>query len=180
MSSRTRQRVAINSVIIKWTSRSGKILFPNSDKNGVFELTFTCRSRCSELPLKSPGSLAILALAALLLPVSPHALALFLALSIVGILGDDALRCSFNLTDVLPSFPTEVVGSSSVLPPLQAILPRMLVWGRSPRAPSTGGALHTGAPSQRSRSVPRMVVPHAPALLLALSTGPIISLLSGR
>ena len=50
----------------------------------------------------------------------------------------------------------------------------------SPRAPSTGGTSHIGAPLQRFRPVPRPVVPHVPALFLALLTGPKISLISGR
>ena len=79
-----------------------------------------------------------------------------------------------------PAFLQRSWSPSSVLPPLQARLPRMLLWWYSPSAPSTGGTLHTGAPSQRSRPVSRPVVLHVPALLLVLLIGPVISLLSGR
>ena len=79
-----------------------------------------CGTPWSKLSPQGPGSLALLVLAALLRPVSPHALALFLALSIGGVLGGGALRRSFNPTDVLPSHLAGVVGSLSLLPPLQA------------------------------------------------------------
>ena len=75
---------------------------------------------CSGLPPKRPGSLAILSLAALLRPVSPRTLALYLPLSIGCVMGDGALRRSFNPAGVLPSCPAGVVGSSSVLTPLLA------------------------------------------------------------
>ena len=146
------------------------------------KLSFACTFRCSGLPPECPGSLATSALAALLRPVSVYALAFSSPLSISGVLGDGALRRSFNPADVLPSCPAEL-GSwnpSSVLLPFQTNLPRLFLWLLSPRAPSNGGTLHTGARPQRSRPVPRSVVLHVPALLLALLTGPMISLLSGR
>ena len=164
-----RHRVAANSVIIKRASRSGKVIFPNLDKTECLKLTFTCRPRCSGLSPEIQGSLGILALAALLRLVSPHALALSLALSTDGVLGG-----------VLPSCPAEFVVSSLVLPPLQARPLRLLLWWCFPCAPSTGGTLHTGAPSQGSRPVSRPVVPYVPAFFLALSTGSMISLLPGR
>ena len=37
-------------------------------------------------------------------------------------------------------------------------LPRLMLWWRNRRTPSTGGDYHTGASSQRSRLVPRPVV----------------------
>ena len=76
---------------------------PNSYKNGVFELTLTCRPRCSGLPPKGLESLTTLAPAALLRPVSPHVLALSLAFSIGGVLDDGTLWRPFNPADVLPS-----------------------------------------------------------------------------
>ena len=115
---RTRPKVIAQSTTIKRTSRSGKPFSQTQIKTECLKRTFTCKPRCSKLPLESPESLAILAFATLLRPVSPHALALFLALSIGGVLGDGALRCSFNPANVLPSCPAGFVGSSSVLPPL--------------------------------------------------------------
>ena len=91
------------------------------------KLTFTCRRRRSVLLRKSLSSLAILALAELLRPVSPHVLAFSLALSIGSILSDGGLRRSFNLADVLPSYPAGLVGSSPVLPTLQASLRWLLL-----------------------------------------------------
>ena len=53
------------------------------------------------------------------------------------------------------SFRLESWSPPSVLPPRQASLPRLFLWWRSPRAPSTGDTLHTGAPSRRSPPIPR-------------------------
>ena len=105
MSLRTRAWVAANSDIIKRISCFGKVIFRTQIKTKCLKLTFSCRSRCLGLPPKSPGFLAILALMALLRLLSPHALVLFLALSIGNVLSDGTLRYSFNPADVLPSCP---------------------------------------------------------------------------
>ena len=110
--------------------------------------------------------------------ISPT-LALSLVLSIGGVLGDGALRRSFNPADILPSC-SSGWGREVLLLPLQASLPRLLLWWRSLQVPLAGGTLHTGAPSRRSRPVPRSVVLYVPALLPALLTVPMISLLPGR
>ena len=137
------------------------------------------RVPCSGLPPKLPSSLVILALLALLRQVSPHAL----ALSIGGVLGGGALRRSFNPVDAVPGCPSDwgygiLFGFIST--PGASLGACSGTFWRSPCALSIGGTLLTGAPSQRSRSVPRLVVLHVPALLLALLTGPMIFLLSGK
>ena len=180
MSLRTRPRIIAKYVTIKQTSHSGKLFFRTLNETQYLELMFTCGPPCSKLSPQSLGSLAILALAALLRPMSPRALALSSKLSIGGVFDRDAPRGSFNPADVLPSCLAGVMGFSSVLPPLSRRVPWRLLWWYSPRAPSTGGTLHIGAPSQRSQSVPRPVLPHVQALLLALLTGLMISLLAGR
>ena len=116
----TRLRVIAKSSTIKWTSRSGQVILPNSDKTECLKPTFICRRRYSGLPPKSPGFLPILALAVFLRPEIPYALALFLTLSIGGALGDGALRCFFNPADVIPSCsagwgPGILFGSASTL-----------------------------------------------------------------
>ena len=114
----------------------------------------------------------ILALAALLRPVSSHALALSLAISI-----DGALRRSFNPADVLFSCPSDWG---------RGVLLRFSLHSRlASLGCCSGGAL---------LALLRPVVPFTlallrsalrrllglPALLLALLTRPMISLLSGR
>ena len=168
MSSRTRRGLPLILLSLSGHLALGKLFFQTQIKTKCLKLTFACRSRCSGLHQKNPGSLAMLAFAAFLRPVSPHALALSLALSIGGVLGDGAVRRPFNPIDILPSCPAEVVESPSVLPPLQGSLPRLLLWRRSLCAPSIGGTLHTGAPSQHSQPVPQPLVLHVPALFLEL------------
>ena len=100
MSSRTRPRVAPNYSIIKRTSHS-VYSFLNSYKNGV-KLSLTCMPAAQGYIQTSRFAGARGARGAPLTDVS-YALALSLALSIGGVLGDDALRRSFNPAGVLPS-----------------------------------------------------------------------------
>ena len=181
MSSRKRQTIAANHAIIKQTSCFGIFIFSNSDKNGVFETH-----------VRSPVGLATQSyLQDIRIPwqywrsrssfdrVSSRTGALLSALDQWPL----GRRRSTALLQPRRYYPQLFYRDRGVLfayIPLQASFPRLLLWWHFPRAPSTDGALHTGAPSQRSRQVPRPVVLHAPALLLALLTGPMISRLSGR
>ena len=139
---------------------------------------FTCGPPFSKLSPQTPGSLEILALAALLRPVSPHALALSLALSIGGVLGGGTLRflqpsrCSLQLSFWLGSWG-----------PFQFYLHFRRTLGACSGtfgAPPTGCTLHTSALLQSSHPFPRPVVPHVPALLLALLTCSPCSLANDR
>ena len=90
------------------------------------KLAFTCKPASRgylhkvQAGVASRSLLVILALAALLRPVSPQTLALFVELSVGGVLGGGTLLlCSSNPTGVISSYPllAGVVGASSVLPP---------------------------------------------------------------
>ena len=177
---RTRPRVIAKSSTIKRTSRSGKVIFPNSDKNGVFEthvhldaLLLKTTSKKSRFPGDTGARGA------------PSAGVSSRTGTLLG---------AFDRWRLMRWRPTALLQPSRYSPQLSCRVrgvlfgftstsrrvPWRLLWWRSPHAPSTCVTLHTGAPSLCSRPVSGPVVPHVSTVLLALLTGPMISLLSGR
>ena len=136
------------SATIRRTSHSG-IVFLIFVSPCTQDGTRVYKKSRSPVGLPAQGSLAMLARAALLRPVSRHALALSLTLSIGGVLGGGAfLQRSSNLAGVFPSCPllAGIVRPSSLLSPLPgASLGACSGYCRCPRAPSASGTLHTGA-----------------------------------
>ena len=177
---RTRPRVIAKSATIKQTSRSGKVIFTNSDKNGVLgtyvhlevsllkatstKSRFPGHTGARDAPSAGVSSRTGTFLGALdrwrLERWRPTALL-------------QPSRCS-------PQLSCRVRGVFFGFTSTSRRVPWRLLWWRSPRAPSIGVTLHTGAPSLCSRPVPRPVVFHVPTLLLALLARPMICLLSGR
>ena len=78
-------------------------------------------------------------------------------------LSGEFCRTPSKTAKVLPSCSSDWAGV--VVSWFQASLPWLMFWWRNLRAPSTGASYHTGASSQRSRSVPRPVVLNVLALL---------------
>ena len=138
----------------------GMSFFQTQTRTECLKLTFTCMPRCSRLSItcRFPGDTG--ARGAPSTGVSSRTGALVSAL--------DRWRLgrwrSFNPADVLPSCPAAVVGSTSVIPPLQSSLPWLLLWyllalssrsfdrwylthWRSFTALSVGGTSRTSAPS---------------------------------
>ena len=103
-------RIPIAPILTENSSRLSYLLDKHgicfADKKQKDKNTRALPRRLLEM-VKSPHSPVGLLLAVLLRPVSLHALALSLVRSIGCVLGDGALRRSFNPADVFPSCPAE-------------------------------------------------------------------------
>ena len=177
---RTRPRVIAKSATTKRTSRSGKVISPNSDKNGVLEThvhLLASLLKATSKKFRFPGHTA--ACGAPSAGVSSRTGTLLGTLDRwrLGRWRPTALLQSSRYS---PQLSCRVRGVLFGFTSTSRRVPWRLLWWCSPRAPSTGVTLHAGAPSLCSRPVPRPVVPHVPKLLMTLLTGPMISLLSGR